>query len=397
MKLALSCLAGTFLALSSAFAQYPAAKLNRNLKEEVDADRNRLIKNSEYFSFAVDGTTSFRHLEDVDYFHGVNYWLQLRTEARPSSLFKLNLRSIFYAGSISYGYREPAANYHLLGISGVFPEKIFDGELSMRILDLDRQTTGRGLLIQDEEFNGVDLKWKRGSALFQIRGDGTGVYRPDDDTLNTEFSLFAGGIGMGTLLWAKYSDYHYVFSTQPLWVGGSYDLEMGTRGGTYAVLGAINHNNETDMLRARQRIEARSYGPGFGVEFSRNASQLYISYDQLDKSFTNITNLWSYGDSANVAAAHVDLIWNPKGTWRVESQNEVGKFFLRSDRDFGYYFFRHGVQFCPLRERDDCLDFFYSNKIITENFVLSGGMQVDYGIPLFTQYHYFGIEGNFRF
>lgn len=384
------------VALSSARADYPAARLNRDLKEQLEPDPNRLIPSSEHFSFAVDGTTAFRHLETDDYFHGVHYWLQVRSEARASPYLKVNLRSIFYAGSASYGYAAPGGSYHLFALTGILPEPFAGGRLFLRILDLDRQTSGRGLVIQQEEFNGAWIDWQRDHTRFSLRADGTGIYTDQDDLLMTELTFWDGRLGFGAVTWFSADSYFSVFSSVAPSAATLLEAEAGIRSGSFAGLLAANAETDLGLLSVQGRVEGRIYQEGFAPDFAGRAQQLYISYDQLDKPFTNFTNLLPYDDDARVGAFHLNLRWNRHGRWRAEALNEAGAFFLGTGGTVAYNYHRLGLSWCPVQGRDDCITLFGSNKILTDNSMLPPSMTSTDNLPLFREREYYGVEGTFR-
>ena len=143
-----------------ALTGYPSALPNSNLKQELEVDSDRVLTKSNHVLFAVDGSAYQRFLGTKDFYHGTGYWLQFRTEVSPHELYKVNIRTIFYSGNSSSGYAAPIGFYNLLGLEGSWPSKINGGVLSGRVLDIERQTVGRGLLIQDREFFGGSLKFK---------------------------------------------------------------------------------------------------------------------------------------------------------------------------------------------------------------------------------------------
>ncbi len=406
-RLFLCLFTATFLlALPRADAQYPSAKPNAGIREEVANDSDRLIPVTEHFAFAIDGDAYFRGLGRDDYYHGEGYWLQARSEAMVSEHFRVNMRSIFFSASSSYGYAAPSGYYQLLGLTGEFPDKILGGTLWIRALDLDRQTAGAGLVIQDKEFNGAILRWTLGESAFVLRADGTGIFRASDDTYNPEVTLLSGLIGTGGIFWpsgidedhlTKVRDPHlYLFSRQSYdWF--SYALEYGTRGSGDAEMLMLGAKSSAADLSGELRLEGRHYSKAFGSTFAGRVHSQYVSYDQYDKDFTNLSNIWVRDDSVNVFAAHLNLWWHMSHRWRFHSLNESGQFNYQDSGTMAYYYFRQGVEFCPGKDnRDDCVSVFFSNKVLANSSAVPPHTTVLQNDPLFKTVPFAGIEGRFR-
>jgi hypothetical protein len=392
--------------LPAAKAQYPSAKPNSALREEVTGDPDRLISVTEHFALAIDGNAYFRALGRDDYYHGEGYWVQARTEARVSDHFRINMRSIFFAGASSFGYARPSGYYQLLGLTGEFPEKVLGGTLWVRALDLDRQTAGAGLVIQDKEFNGAILRWTFENHAFVLRADGTGLFRAADDTYNPEVKLFSGLIGAGSIIWpsginedqlTKMRDPHlYLFSRQSYdWF--SYALEYGTRGSGDAEMIMLGAKNSVGGLSGELRTEARHYSKTFGSTFAGRVHSQYVSYDQYDKVYTNLSNIWVRDDSVNVFAAHLNLWWKLSHSLRFHSLNESGQFNYQETGTLAYYYFRQGVEYCPGNDsREDCISLFFSNKVLANSNAVPPQTIVLQNDPLFKTVPFVGIEGRFR-
>lgn len=97
----------------------------------------------DWFTAAVDGHAYMRLLGGQDFYHGFGYWVQGRTEFRPREKVHINIRSIFYSGSISGGYTEPTGQYHLFGFYVLWTDLIAGGTLEGRVIDIERQTVMR--------------------------------------------------------------------------------------------------------------------------------------------------------------------------------------------------------------------------------------------------------------
>lgn len=387
-------------------AQYPSAKLNANIREEVESDPNRLIPFTDHFAFAVDGDTYFRDTGSTEFYHGIGYWLQARSEARLSPWFRANLRSILYAGSVSGGYAEPTGSYHLFAVTAQAADLFEDANLLLRAGDLDRQTFGEGLLIQNKEMNGACLRLSSGRHGVLFRLDGSGMLKLQGDTYNLETWIFDGIAGAGGVVWSNEigldnspgtrDPYWYVFSRAKFdWF--SYGAEYGGRAGIMAALLALKAEKEFGPLKAHLKLEGRRYNSGFGGSFTRTIQHQYVSYDQLDKNFTDALNVFVVDDDADVGAAHLNLWLRLSPRWRLHSLNEVGQFAYRSFDRIGYYFFRHGLEFCPVEDRDDCLNAYFSNKTLADSFARPPWQTSRSNETLFRIQPHFGLEARFRF
>lgn len=389
-----------------ASAQYPSARPNEALREELRGDEDRLFPLTEHFAFGADGEVFHRAIGTEDFYHGIGHWLQVRSEAAPNPFLRVNLRTIIYSGAASNGYSEPQGFYNLFALSAIIPGPGRPGLFRLRLIDLGRQTVGLGLMIQEEEMNGALLAWTNERHTFLVRGEGTGVHTLSDDTYNAEASLYGGYLGGGVVLWpagvnqdlllANRASYGYAYSTQDFGYF-NYGLEYGQRGGAKAGLLRLGTRAAFSGLRFDGRIEGRRYDDGFGEGFIRNIDHQYVSYDQYDKAFTNPINLFFKDDDVTVLAAHLNFYWDFSHAWRLHSLNEVGRFDFAAEPDDPFYFFRAGVDHCPLAERDDCVTLFVSNKVLSDSFARPPALVSRTNVAFFRQSPYFGISGRFRF
>lgn len=258
------------IAFDQAYAGYASPRPNHDLRQELEGDPDRLIPSFEYFSFAVDGEAWLRALGVQDFYHGVGAWLQIRSEVRPHPFFTINVRTIPYWGSSSEGYAEPGGLYSLIGLTGVWPEPMLGAKLKIRIIDIERQTYGAGLLVQDRETNGAFVEWAWEHHRFRLVGDSTGALAWDDDMGAAEATLWNGWLGAGLLEWTdkdqahlekNRSPYSYIFS-RPETIGPFlFALEAGRRGHGEGFLLALGSSYQGESFSARIKIEGRQYRP----------------------------------------------------------------------------------------------------------------------------------------
>ena len=394
--------------LPSAFALgYPSALQNQNLEAELEGDSDRILPQTEWFSGAVDGQSYLRSLGVKDFYHGVGYWVQARTEFRPNDFFRLNVRSIFFSGSFSGGYTEPTGSYHLFSFSGKWPEPIAGGTLEGRAMDIDRQTIGQGLLIEEKEMAGVYLKWSRDGHSVRLLGEGTGGLVLGDDLANLEFQLFDGFFGAGILGWTasdqstltkNRAPLYYLTSAQSFDDGGfGYFTEIGSRHSKYGGLLGLQHVAWGERWNVKSRLQARHYADDFGDEFVGAIQQMYISYDQYDKRFTNAANVFVYDDNVDVYSLIVDIDYEIDQLWSTHLRNEVVAFEFKDVAVKQFYFYRAGVSYFPLPNRKESLTLFTSNKVLTDSYSRPPRIYSLGNLPLFHEIGFWGFEAAFSF
>ncbi len=380
-------------------AQYPAAKPNMDLRQEIETQTDRLVPQYKYFVGSVDGQGYHRFTGANDFYHGTGYWLQTRVEIEPHENFRVNLRSIFFSGNSSAGYAAPIGFYNFLSLAAELPYTFLGGDVTGRVLDLGRQTVGRGLLIQEREFFGGLFAWEKNGHRVFLRGTGTGAIIHDDDTYNFEISLFRGLLGLGALHFGEKNrdGYQFLYSTQQLFEGFSYDLEAGVRRENWAGLLALNYRLKTSSWQIDTRLEGRLYEDGFGDQLVGDIDQDYVSYDQLDKSYSNPINFLITDDALFVYALKFDVDYKPNDYLRLHLNSDVGVFEFENFKDDEFYFYRYGLAYFPLEQREENLVLFVSNKILTESFTIPPNMVSKSNTPMFSEYNYLGLEANFRF
>lgn len=385
---------------------YPSALPNNNLAPQIQDDPDRKIPKVDWVSAAVDGHSYARNLGEKDFYHGIGYWIQARTEFRPHESFHLNVRSIFYSGSISGGYTEPTGTYHLVGFYGLWPGAVAGGKFEGRAMDLERQTIGHGLLIEEKEMAGVWFMWSRNGHSLRLLGEGTGGLVLDDDLSNLEFQIFSGIFGGGLIGWsaseqsnlpANRAPLYYAISSYEFGFGIGYFAEVGLRHSKYAGQLGLKSENEFGRLRLKSRLQGRYYDDGFGDEFVGAIQQTYVSYDQYDKRYTNASNIFVTDDNVFVTSAILDFEYEFSREWEAHVRNELGVFDYKAASDRNYYFYRIGVTYFPIPERRESLTFFASNKVLSDSFNRPPSSYSVANLPLFREASHVGVEAAFRF
>lgn len=388
----------------NARADYPSAELNQHLCEEIDGEPWRLIPSTSWFCAAVDGQAFYRNLGTADFYHGAAHWTQLRTQISPAQdLYALNIRSIFYSGSSSNGYAEPTGNYHLFSFRGTWPEKILGAKWVTRVIDLDRQTVGAGLFVQEQESNGLISVLDWDSWQLMLRIESTGWFVIDDDVWNPEISFWEKRLGVGYLHFREVDDFGvrrdpYMYSYLDLVVNDwNLRAEGGYRNNTVAGLLGIGTYKYFGQLQIQALVEARTYGEGFAENIERQIEHQYISYDQYDKRFSNTMNIFVLDDNLDVYSSILNFKFALNHFHRFGFLNEVAHFAYKSLDPFTRYFYRAEYGYCPVTGREDCLYLFGSNKVLTQSYYRPPQFLSVENEFLFRERPYVGIEGHFSF
>lgn len=385
---------------------YPSALPNNHLGSEIQDEKDRKIPKGDWFSAAVDGHSYLRTLGRKDFYHGIGYWIQARTEFRPHDSFHLNVRSIFYSGSFSGGYTEPTGYYHLFGLYGLWPEPVAGGKFEGRAMDIERQTIGQGLMIEEREMAGVWFKWSRDDHYIRLLGEGTGGLLLSDDLANLEFQTFGGFFGAGVISWTasdqsnlpkNRAPLYYVTSSHGIGHGVGYFAEVGSRHSKYAGLFGFKSENEFGWLKLKSRIQGRYYDDNFGDEFVGAIQQMYVSYDQYDKRFTNVANVFVTDDNVYVYSLVFDLDYEFSQNWVAQARNEVGQFDYKQADDKKFYFYRVGVTYFLIHDRKESLTIFASNKVLMDSYSRPPSNYSLTNLPLFYEANFVGFEATFRF
>jgi hypothetical protein len=396
----------SFCIYSFAQAQYPGALNNHNLAEEISDQEDRIVPKAEWATFAVDGQAYLRALESRDFYHALGYWIQARTEVRPSQFFTLNVRSIFYSGSVSGGYTEPTGTYHLVGLTGIWPKPVLGGTLMGRAVDLERQTIGYGLMIEEKEMAGLLVRWTRDSHSLKIIYNGTGGLTYTDDLANAQLDIFNGYIGAGVIAWTagKESDLdknraslYYLTSGHDYENGLGYFIELGEREKKYAGLAGVKAKGQWAGLTYDSRLQARHYDQDFAKTFKRQIENVYISYDQYNKRYTNAANVFVVDDNVNIYSAIVDLNYAIDEAWSVQTLNEAGSFVFRNTKKQNFYYYRVAVKYKPLEGRQETITVFVSNKVLNDSYSRPPNDISLKNLSLFHQINFIGAEAAFRF
>lgn len=384
---------------------YPWARPNENLCAELEEQPDRRIPRGDWFCAAADGDVYLRTLGSEEFYHGVGHWVQLRAEARPSDHVAVNLRSLLYSGSISYGYTRPLGFYNLLGFSAEWPEELLGGRAVARVMDLGRRTIATGLLLQEHETAGLLLDWRRGDWSIQLLGDGTGGLLLADDLKNYEVNWRDGAIGLGFTEWTEGSrgrppfrhPAKYLYSSVAWTDTWSTALEVNTRHEALAGLARVSALWNFERWKLFVRLEGRVLQEGWGDQFVQRIEHMYTAYDQYDKRVMNTANILTVDDDVTAGSLDINLSFRIGERYEVQLLNEGATFRYNQTEAKNLFFYRWGVAYIPRAEETEALVFFVSNKVLADSLSLPPFLDSSQNVVMFKAVPFFGAEARFRF
>lgn len=388
-------------AQATEMVRYPSPVSNHDICPAMETEGDRKIPFNDWFCGGVDGMGFWRALGTEEFYHGFSYWIQGRTQFTPNPYLQINIRSLLYSGSVSYGYGRPTGFYNLVGFSGLWPETILGGEIRGRAMDLERLTVGAGNFVEDFESSGLRLDWSTDRWRVRLQAEGTGVFVLQDDTINLDISYGPEWVGLGGIWWTEAMDSRrkplaYLYSIVPWTDYFSTKAEIDYKDKRMAYLLALVGNWKNDRWAVEGALQGRFYEEGVGEGFVGEINQIYVSFDQLDKAYTNAKNVFVNDDDVVVVAAKLDFTYALSERWQLFSLNEVGEFQYRQLDADKYYFHRYGFNFFPTSDRKDSLTFYGSNKVLRDSFQVPPYGLSKGNAPLFKSFDHWGIDANFR-
>jgi hypothetical protein len=370
-----------FLSLISCFANQAHAYIpyspNANIEEEVESHQYRVMPRTEHFFFALDadffkpvfwGGNNFNYYK-YDFYHGNGYWLDLRSEFKPNSDFAINLKTSVTHGTSSNGPTYLALIVPHAGIT--YRQQGFLGfDWESRLSDIDRQTVGTGLFIEDKETEGGYVVAQRGDFTGKVMVDGTGSFTLDGGIIGIDFSMWQGLVGMTTIIQETETSISpsqltgTIYSKQNYRDGFGYGVEFGGDQVALAGLAYLKYETDFDRLHIMFKPQFRSYGLGVLGGLPGHVEPNYVSYDQNDKPFTNVMDIFAFGDHVETYSAQL----NAEYAFNVFYHTFVGSEFI----DYKYHdreeihemFFRAGFKFFPFKTRQDEFGFLVGNKYL---------------------------------
>ena len=423
---------------STVFCYYPTTLKNSDLAEEISTQDYRNLKNvTDWFSAAIDGRVYRNSLGAKDFYHGNGYMLNLRTEIKVEDYYTLNFKSLFLSGSSSYGYEDPSTDNHFLALSTSYFSKFIPGHLILKTGDLGRVTLGLGIMVQEKETNGYAATWKYKDFTYQETSFGTSGLKGPGDLDSIEIFYKEKLMGLSALFWSdetdsddfmegNLEDFSYeqeyifkkdmanplvsIFSKYNFFSNTSIYTELSSRNEVFGGLIGLNADQKVSSLNIHWNLEYRRYDKGFAAGFSNDIDHEYVTYDQLDKKFTNPINIFSYDDGVSVSSATFNIEYFVNDNFAFYSLNEFNNFHFgsvpkedmtwnnnyptRSERTFDVFFYKMGAAIYPKAERPDLFTFFISNKALGLSSKEKGSKL---NLPLNHEFTYFGTEAVISF
>jgi hypothetical protein len=398
-------------ALRSAEA-YIAYDPNENLKSEVDANPYRILPRSEYYSFAVDADffkpAFIGNLDSdyyrYDYYHGNGYWMTLRSEFTPSPKLTLDIKTIFTHGSSSNGPTYDAIIYPMVGIT--YEDDLFGFHWKGRLSDIGRQTIGTGLFIEDKETDGGYLIATKDDFRFKVMVDGTGSFRLEGGVVAFDTDVFNGLIGATVLLQETGTVYDpppflaSVYSKHEWSNGLGYGIEAAADSAAKAAMVyGTYHDHVLNHVNVYAKPQIRYYGSGILGSLPGQISQNYVSYDQNDKPYTNLMDIFSYGDHVVTYSTQLNVEYVFNIFYRAYAETELVDYDYLNRGFIRELFYRTGLKFNPVKNRPEEIGLLVGNKYLiastaagdTRTYSLPN--QPDYeNKPLFLKQFYFMFD-----
>lgn len=369
-------IAGIALSALSAEA-YLAYNHNRNVREEVQSQPFRIFPGSEKWAFAVDADffkplflnnlNSERYV--YDYYHGNGFWMDGRFEFAPVQNLIFNIKSTLTQGTSSNGPGYLFVPYARVGVTYRFLSSDIQNEF--RLSDVDRQTVGLGLFVEDKIVNGAYWKSEWAGAQFKFLVDGTGNFKLDGGLYAAELSIANGGLGGSIFVFEteRYGDY----TTSPTgtvftrWGGGN--LRAGFEGAfnyrAYAGMGYLDWKWSSEPWTIRFKPQARYYGSKIMGNLPGNIENIYVAYEMNDLPFLNFMSLMSKGDDVIAYGALLNIAYRPNHFYQLFFEGEPVYFDFVKQENYRYPFFRTGFKLFPMVGREDSLGFLIGNKFLS--------------------------------
>lgn len=414
-------------------AEYPAIYpriRNEALREQVLADApNRFapLAQTEWVTAAVDGHLFYRSFngDDPGFYHG-GYWFNLFAEIKPTNGIELNTRLVVYNPAFSYGAVSYTALQPLLGLTWKPADERTPDQFrwKFRAGDLDRQTLGAGLSLEDKEMGGLTLEFAQSDLHFRGLVDGTGGFMHAGDLHYLQLDWRNETLGVSAMRTGfTQRIYPALYSRQSLGEYVTYGLEASLGGGSgsggrIGTLARIQYRRAWDNGWAlRLRAENRNYPAGFadgyfeGIESTRGRvltgaffpSEIehdYLAIDQEDKQYADASNLFVIGRDVISSSGLLDVQWEVLPRLSLISVNEIAYIQWRGLRAHTTYLYRHGLRLALDSPRAGApgarfIELFGSNKSSSAAAQLDVSDLVNKAA--FDDRFYIAIEGRLRF
>ena len=337
---------------------------NHFLREQIIDDPSRVLPRNNYFIGSVDGHLFFRPGQ-TSYYHG-GYWIDNFIEISPNENLRFNGRVTLLNPAASYGVTSDSSIHHFLGVTwrdNLQTIGLFDADFTGIFFDLDRQTLGAGLTLQDKEMSGLLTDVEKGSFRFRFILDGTGGYNIRGDVLYMQIDWWDNLAGISAYSYeGGQQGFISLFSTHQYKHLGHF-LEISSRNGAMAYLAGIEMPYKRSWLTIESKLQTRGYGKDYAKGIKRQIEQDYLSIEQEDKDFTDSMNIFVIDDDVLVHAAKVNVRVNLHSKFGLMNNNEFAVFDYNNFNIKKYYFYKIGLFLCPRANNNECGEVFYSNKM----------------------------------
>jgi hypothetical protein len=364
------------LAFTGQAEAYLAYSPNANIEEEVEANPYRILPHSEHFYAALDADffkpvfvgAGDPNYYKYDFYHGNGFWMDLRTEYKPNQDLVVNLKLDITHGTSSNGPTYLAFIIPRAAITYRFKLLGFDWE--SRLSDINRQTIGDGLFIEDKDTEGGYIIGKRDQLTAKIMVDGTSSYKLEGGVIAGDLNLWDGVLGATgfineTDVGFTPSQFMGTLYSRKSWKNGlGVGVEYG--GDTVAIAGLayVKYETDFDRLHLMFKPQFRHYGRGVLGSLPGQVQQNYISYDQNDKPFTTLMDIFPYGDNVETYSAQLNAEYAVNVFYHLYAETEYADFQFHDRDPVKNFFFRTGVKFYPFKERVDEFGFLIGNKFL---------------------------------
>ncbi|MBC7397088.1 MAG: hypothetical protein H7333_06560, partial [Bdellovibrionales bacterium] len=239
-----------------------------------------------------------------------------------------------------------------------------------RLSDIGRQTLGTGLFIEQKETEGGYVIARAEDFVAKVMVDGTGSFRLDGGVIGVDLSYQAGLIGFTSLIQETETGFHApqftgTFYSKHQWDNGlAYGIEAGINNAASAGLGYLIYQQSVQNLNLWLKPQFRSYGSGILGSLPNRIQHIYLSYDQNDKPFTNLMDIFAYGDHVETYSVELKGEYVFNIFYQLFAQSEFINYQYHDRDPLKAVFVRAGFKFHPFKERSEEFGFLLGNKYL---------------------------------
>lgn len=347
-------------------AQAPKRLRNADLAPQVTSQPFRVLPQSSVLSLASDTHFFYRVARQFPYYHA-GYWMENLAELRPVKKLAINGRFIFYNPAMSYGVVSHFFFHPLFSFSWNDNLQDYgwgDIKLTFRLMDLDRQTLGAGLTLEQKEMSGVLLDLVKGDFRFRYLQDGTGGYDISGDVnyLQLDYKNNLAGLYAFHNHFGR-AGFVGVYSTARLLDWLDTRAEVSTRHGVFAGLAGLSARGDLgESVHLTGDLQLRGYQSDFARDIKGRIEHDYLTIAQEDKPFTDSMNVFVFDDDVYVPAIRAGAVVRLWKGVSFTTDHELAIFHYKKAGIQNHYFFRYGLSVCQTGEGHFCAEFVCSNK-----------------------------------